>query len=725
MLKGWLKYLALIIFLLGLVLIVFLQFNSGKSIDRLIQGNTSLLKELQAQNDLQKLQTDIVTVESKVRGAIITRDTAQISHIQEYIQRISAEQNRIEKSVNNGGTAQLVQKLDTLVTHKILFNQKTINAFLSGGKEAAEKIINDNSVRSKRLTDSIFDAVDDVDSSRQVGMSQIITSIDDNGRTAKSRGLILASVACVFCIVAFWYIVHQSMQQQQLIHVLDASEKKVKEAARIKEQFMANMSHEIRTPMNAILGFTNLLAKTTLQPAQQQYVDNIQSSGENLLAIVNDILDLSKIEAGMMRIETIPFSLRGLIHSIETMFSEKTKLKNLYLHVSVEEEIPDTLEGDPVRLTQVLVNLLGNAVKFTDEGGIAVQVKKKSGNETGVLLQFMISDTGIGIPPDKQTTIFERFQQAEAETTRRHGGTGLGLSIARQLIDLQNGSIALQSEPGQGTRFTVELPYIISKGQVEESAHLYAVSHLHTFSKKISVLIAEDNQMNQQLMKHLMTNYELDFDLVDNGLAAVAALQKKQYDIVLMDIQMPEMDGYRTTQHIRSKLKSGIPIIAMTAHAMPGEKEKCLSYGMNDYISKPIREAELLHLMQRYTQQYAVTASKTDQPVIDLNYLKEISKGDSRFEQEMIRQFTIQVPEEIAALERAIQQRDYPTIRQLAHGLKSSVAFMGLSNHLGEMLQQMEMAAAHSADINDIRSDFEQLRHTCTRAIAEAGELLA
>jgi HPt (histidine-containing phosphotransfer) domain-containing protein len=158
---------------------------------------------------------------------------------------------------------------------------------------------------------------------------------------------------------------------------------------------------------------------------------------------------------------------------------------------------------------------------------------------------------------------------------------------------------------------------------------------------------------------------------------------------------------------------------------MPGEKEKCLSYGMNDYISKPIREAELLHLMQRYTQQYAVTASKTDQPVIDLNYLKEISKGDSRFEQEMIRQFTIQVPEEIAALERAIEQRDYPTIRQLAHGLKSSVAFMGLSNHLGEMLQQMEMAAAHSADINDIRSDFEQLRHTCTRAIAEAGELLA
>ncbi|HVZ57913.1 MAG TPA: ATP-binding protein [Chitinophagaceae bacterium] len=727
MLKGWLKYLALIIFLLGLILIVFLQFNSGKSIDRLIQGNTSLLTELKAQNDLQKLQTDIVSVESKVRGSIITQDTAQIVLIKDYIQRISGKVNHVEGEVQNEGTGMLVHRLDLLVARKVAFNQRIIDTFTVGGKLAAERIINANSSVSKRLTDSIFDAVDDVDSSRQVSMSQIINSIDDNGRTAKSRGVILAAVACLLCIVAFWFIVHQSMEQQTLIRVLDRSEKKVKEAAKIKEQFMANMSHEIRTPMNAILGFTNLLGKTDLSGLQKQYVENIQSSGENLLTIVNDILDLSKIEAGMMRIERTAFSLRGLMHSIETMFTEKARLKQLYLRVHVAEELPDILEGDPVRLTQILVNLLGNAVKFTDRGGITVTVSGGEHNPERVPVHFTIADTGIGIPRDKLDTIFERFQQAEADTTRRYGGTGLGLSIAKQLIELQGGSISLSSEPGKGTTFQVYIPYMISRESVQDVSRFHVHPSWQGPSRKIRILIAEDNVMNQQLMKHLMQAHSIDFDLVDNGVDAARAAMTGEYDIILMDIQMPGMDGYKASQLIREEINPGIPIIAMTAHAMAGEKEKCLSYGMSDYISKPIREEELFFLIQRYTGTGNGREAHTplaDPGIIDLSYLREISKGDRDFEREMIRQFTVQVPEDLRALKAAVEGPDYPRIRSLAHGLKSAVSFMGFSGHIIDMLLQMEKVNEAVVNREDLARNFSMLQEICLRAVQEANELL-
>ncbi|MBS1607434.1 MAG: CHASE3 domain-containing protein, partial [Bacteroidetes bacterium] len=467
MLRGRFKYVALVIFLSGLILIVFLQFNSGRSIDKLIEGNTSLLNELKIQNDLQKLQTEIVTVESQIRGAVITQNRQHLEGIREEIDSINHKLKFIENNIKDKSTSVMLRKLNTLVSRKIVYSQQVIETFLTLGKPAAEKIINAN---SQRLSDSLFDVVDDVDSSRQVSLSKIVESVDVSGAAARNRGLILAIVACIFCIVAFWYIVNQSMQQQRLINILDTSEKKVKEAARIKEQFLANMSHEIRTPMNAMLGFTNLLHKTKLGSEQQQYVENIQASGEKLLAIVNDILDLSKIEAGMMRIEPVAFSLRALLHSVQTMFSERVKQKNLSLRFLVNENIPDILEGDSVRLTQVLVNLLSNAVKFTSTGGIYVNVNKTEEVNDSVKLHFSVKDTGIGIAPEKLQTIFERFQQAEADTTRRYGGTGLGLSIAKQIIDLQNGTITVKSEPGKGTEFIFELTYLISKQKTESSA---------------------------------------------------------------------------------------------------------------------------------------------------------------------------------------------------------------------------------------------------------------
>lgn len=720
MLRGRFKYVALVIFLSGLLLIVFLQFNSGRSIDKLIEGNTSLLNELKIQNDLQKLQTEIVTVESQIRGAVITQNRQHLEGIREEIDSINHKLKFIENNIKDKSTSVMLRKLNTLVSRKIVYSQQVIETFLTLGKPAAEKIINAN---SQRLSDSLFDVVDDVDSSRQVSLSKIVESVDVSGAAARNRGLILAIVACIFCIVAFWYIVNQSMQQQRLINILDTSEKKVKEAARIKEQFLANMSHEIRTPMNAMLGFTNLLHKTKLGSEQQQYVENIQASGEKLLAIVNDILDLSKIEAGMMRIEPVAFSLRALLHSVQTMFSERVKQKNLSLGVLVNENTPDILEGDSVRLTQVLVNLLSNAVKFTSTGGIYVNVNKTEEVSDSVKLHFSVKDTGIGIAPEKLQTIFERFQQAEADTTRRYGGTGLGLSIAKQIIDLQNGTITVKSEPGKGTEFIFELTYLISKQKTESSAKP-VTAHINEIIKdKIRILVAEDNGMNQQLMKHLMNNWKFDFDIVNNGKEALQRLQSNEYDAVLMDIQMPEMDGYTATKVLRNELNLRVPVIAMTAHAMAGEREKCISFGMNDYISKPINEVELYDILLHYTHKNYQPVDKTSS-VIDLDYLNELSKGDKNFETEMIRQFIVQVPDEIRSLQSSIKEKNYDGIRSAAHGLKSSVSFVGLSQKLHPVLEQIENHASLGNGLNDIQQNFEQLQTICNQAIAEAKLLL-
>jgi CheY-like chemotaxis protein len=285
------------------------------------------------------------------------------------------------------------------------------------------------------------------------------------------------------------------------------------------------------------------------------------------------------------------------------MLDEKIKEKKLYLTTEIKETVPDIITGDAVRLTQILVNLLGNALKFTEVGGVKLIVDVVHVDKDKVNLKFNIIDTGIGIAKEKQESIFERFQQAEAETSRRFGGTGLGLSIVKQLVELQGGTLSLESKPGKGSEFIIQMEYKLPDEEKMLSDAL-AAAEMNTVSlNEVKVLIAEDNPMNQQLIKHLMKNWVIDHTIVNNGAEAVEALKHENFNIVLMDIQMPEMDGYTATTVIRKELKLQIPIIAMTAHAMMGEKEKCLQLGMNDYISKPLKETILYNIIAQYSFQ--------------------------------------------------------------------------------------------------------------------------
>lgn len=712
------RYLVLWLFLFGIVIVLFLQVISGYNINRLIGGNQALREELQIHNTLRTIAVDLFLIETNVRGAVINGDERLVSQTNESNKKIGQEINQLLQNLHSKIPGTELDLLTHLLQKKIQFNTSIVNEFYQNGKAGAETLISTN--RGTVIRDSIIAVISQIETNRQTQLRNIGSSIELTGKRARLWGFVITTMALVALIIAFLFITQQGRTQQRMIRALNSSEKRSKELANMQEQFLANMSHEIRTPMNSILGFTNLLKRTELDPMQREYIQNIHSAGENLLTLVNDILDLSKIEAGMMHMEDTRFSLRSMVSSVGAMFIEKIREKNLKFNVHIDKDVPDILSGDAVRLTQVLVNLISNAAKFTDEGEITVDVRLVSITVTDVRIRICVKDTGIGIASEKQSAIFERFQQAELETTRRFGGTGLGLSIVKQLIELQGGTIRLKSEPGKGSEFIVELNY-----KLPDLAQMYsealAEQEEQVPLQKIKVLVAEDNPMNQQLVKHLMKSWSLDHSIVNTGEEAVIELKKHSYSIVLMDIQMPDMDGYTATSIIRNELKLDVPIIAMTAHAMVGEKEKCLQLGMNDYVSKPIKETVLYNIIARHAQHIP---EKNEVPYhINLNYLHQLSGNDKHFEKEILSQFLEQAPEELSQLEKSIKEEDFDSVRRTAHSLKSTVGYVGLAEELHSYLEQMERDAVIQNEVH-FQSNYNYVRSKCDLAIIEVKSLL-
>ena len=425
-------------------------------------------------------------------------------------------------------------------------------------------------------------------------------------------------------------------EQRKLLNELEEARKIAEKSVETKERFMANMSHEIRTPMNALIGFTNLLERTELDKKQGEFVNTIKKAGENLLILINDLLDFSKIEAGMLRIEATTFELNGLVHSVQTLFTPKANEKRLNFDVQTSARIPQKVIGDPTRVTQIVVNLLSNAFKFTERGYVALTTELFDDNTDFATIKITVKDTGIGIEKRELPRVFERFQQAQDDTTRLYGGSGLGLAIVKNLAEAMGGFVEADSKVGFGSTFSVVLPFkkINNKdllAQMSEvdfdkappqyvndlEAHLSSneqskrdfttqikdtiqTPNQTPLAKTPRILVVEDNPMNQRLAAFLLSDWGYDFDIVEDGKDALEQLQKIDFQLVLMDIQLPTMNGYEATAIIRNEFKNNIPIIATTAHAFAGEREKCLAAGMNDYMPKPLQEDAVLAMIQKY-----------------------------------------------------------------------------------------------------------------------------
>jgi len=725
------KYYLLGLFITGMVLFVVLQFNSSNNIHKLIKGNEQLLQELNVKNELQKLQTNMAKTDSKVRGAVISQDTTHITGIEAEVAIIKADLKEINKIIRNDSTEKLLTQLNYLVDEKNNFNLMVLDTFYSNGKWAAERMINNQ--KGKRLGEAINGILRQLDTTRQSEVNRTTHLIDSSGQKAQSWGTVLVFFACLMSLLAFLYITSRIHRQEQLIEALDTSQQQEKKLAAVKDQFLANMSHEIRTPMNAVLGFTHLLKGQPLNEKSKEYVGAIEGAGQSLLEIINDILDISKIESGMMRIEATAFSLRSVLHGVNTMFKPKAEEKQLQLSVTIDENVPDILYGDAMRLTQVLVNLTSNAVKFTQEGDVRIHVAKIWAEDNAVRILFTVSDTGIGIDASKLHSIFDRFNQAEASTTRKFGGTGLGLTIVKQLIELQNGFISVESKAGEGATFKVELPYTLAESLSEEDNSYFAENDQLAPHPDVRLLVAEDNKMNQNLLRHLLGGWQLQYKVVNNGKEMLQALDKQHYDLVLLDIQMPEMDGYSAVQAIRNERHSTIPVIAMTAHAMAGEREKCLQMGMNEYISKPIMEDELYKMIQVYIGKLPPRElpaawhhphENSIQQLINLDYLHDLSKGNTSFERTMLEQFIAQLPEELSLLKKAVAAEDIPAIRANAHNLKTTVSFIGLEAHLYPILEPLEKLQDNNYHPHVVAGQFNTLKQLCIQAVQEAINIL-
>ncbi len=502
------------------------------------------------------------------------------------------------------------------------------------------------------------------------------------------------------------------------------------EAVKSKQQFLSNMSHEIRTPMNAIIGFTKVVLKTDLTVKQKEYLNAIKISGDALIVLINDILDLAKVDAGKMQFEQIPFKLRSSIAAMLHLFESKIQEKNLKLIREFDPAIPEVLVGDPVRLHQIILNLISNAVKFTSKGKITVIVKLIEEDDVKVILEFAISDTGIGISESKIETIFENFQQATSGTSRLYGGTGLGLAIVKQLVEPQGGSIKVESIVKEGSTFSFRLPFLKTKAEAQTELEIL---ELDNDIKNLKVLVVEDMALNQLLMKTVLDDFGFERDIAENGKIAIEKLENNTYDIILMDLQMPEMNGFDATEYIRNTMKLTIPIIALTADVTTVDLEKCKAVGMNDYLAKPIDErllySKIVSLIKKNSVMNEDNIENTVPEIpkikyINLLYLNQRTKSNPVLMMEMISIYLQQTPPLISSMKLSYINKDWKSLHSAVHKMIPSFSIMGISTDFENMAKKVQEFANTQQEEEDINEMVIQLEKVLNQSCSELEEEL-
>ncbi|MDF1549159.1 MAG: ATP-binding protein [Bacteroidales bacterium] len=500
------------------------------------------------------------------------------------------------------------------------------------------------------------------------------------------------------------------------------------EATRSKQQFLSNMSHEIRTPMNAIIGFTKVLLKTELSIKQKEYLDAIKISGQALIVLINDILDLAKVDSGKMIFEKTPFKMRASIFAMIHLFESKIREKNLKLIKNYDPKIPIIVLGDPIRLHQIIINLLSNAVKFTNYGSITFDAALLSEDDDNIIIEFTVTDTGIGIAKDKIKHIFENFQQATSETSRIYGGTGLGLAISKQLVESQGGTISVKSTIEKGSSFRFSLPFQKTNAQAEYKDEMVELKFI---DEKLKILVVEDIPLNQLLIKTILDEFGYENQIAENGKIAIEKMKSEPFDLILMDLQMPEMNGFEATEYIRKTMNSQIPIIALTADVTTVDLNKCKDFGMNDYITKPLDERllynkihalllEAKHKKNAKAKKITKTITpKHHEKYVDLTYLVKRTKAKPELMIEMIALYLNQTPVLVKTMKKSLSDKDWKGLYSAVHKLIPSFVIMGMNQDFEDMAKKIQEYAGTEKELDKISDLVTQVTNACSKACKE------
>lgn len=510
-------------------------------------------------------------------------------------------------------------------------------------------------------------------------------------------------------------ITEQKMLEYELLEAREQAEL----SATAKQSFLANMSHEIRTPMNAILGMSRELQKTMLNEQQKLFLNTINNAGEHLMVIINDILDISKIEAGKLSLENIGFRMHDVVKNTVQVMEHRASEKGLLLNYSVDENIAAVLKGDPYRLKQVLLNLLSNAVKFSEKGSVLIRCRLRAKHKKQQSIEISVADKGIGMDKEFLQNLFQSFVQEDRSVSRKFGGTGLGMTISKQLSELMGGTIEVASEKNVGTTITLVIPFYTGDEADLPTGEIRIEDKGVLKGKKI--LLVEDNEVNRLVATTTLSHYGADIAEAVNGLEAVEALKQGMVDIVLMDMQMPLMDGLEATRVIRAGISKTVPIIALTANAIQGESDKCFAAGMNDFISKPFEEEELVAMIAKWLgKEVKITIAEKPMPsmaLYDLSKLNAMSKHDNAFIKKIMNLFIVEATASLEEINKAIRINDFAKLKSLAHRMKPSIDNLGIHSLRNEIREIEALALKHESS-ERLTQLIEVLNDTLIKVIA-------
>lgn len=680
--KSYQFFTWIVLLILGLIaVLVTTQINSSGSVNRLVLGNQQATATFLVNNRLEEMVNFSFEVESKM----VTEKPPYLFNnrpaITDSVHKLLLKADRLEKIMHEAGMSFSLEKVIRLVKQQALLS----SVILSTGNNGQLM----DSLKKKHFGDSIYLT----SLAFQMDMEKTLeATLNENNQVAKKVSLLnkmLAITALVAILLLGTIIIRRQVMQFLLIKDLEQARKLALQSVKIKDQFLANMSHEIRTPLNALKGFSQLLSKTKLNEEQEQFSSIINSSSESLLHIVNDILDFSKMEAGAWAIKNKPFSLHALLKNLQLTYTTIASEKKLVFNFWLAADVEDRLSGDEERLKQVLINLISNAVKFTNEGSVSLIVSLSGTDKNTTAVNFVVADTGIGIPDDKQDLIFERFEQLDNSFMRQQGGTGLGLAISRRIIQLMGGHISVSSEPGKGSRFNFTVNFKQQQDTLQLIPTMDAEQAVTDPACK-AVLLAEDNKVNQLLVQKMLAPFNIQPVIAENGHDVLQLLEQQHFDLVLMDVQMPLMDGITATRLIRKNLGKQIPVIGLTAYVQPVEIEKCYAAGMNEYIPKPINEQLFLTVLKKYIYLAAPAALTVLPPAntvtFNLDFLHKICNGNKQSMDMILDTMTAALPGEKELFEKALAQKDDEALRTITHHLKSTLSPLGADAAIAQSL---------------------------------------